>query len=204
MQTIFGSLPAWAGEVFIEGKPWKLGKTTYSVEGGFIYLPEERKQQGILPRLSVKHNITIPLLGQVKQGPFIAGKKETVLARDIVQAYGIRVASLDQSIQNLSGGNQQKVIIGRSMFVHPKILVFDEPTKGIDIGSKVEIYKLMKRLAEEEQIGIILISSELNEALKCSNRIITVYFGNKAGESSAPFNKTDILNEIMGIKKLLI
>jgi ribose transport system ATP-binding protein len=201
MQTIFGYLPAWAGEVRVDGKPWKFGKTDYSVESGFIYLPEERKQHGIFPRLSVKHNITVSLLGQVKRGPFIAGKKEAALAHDIIDAYGIKTTSLDQLIQNLSGGNQQKAIIGRSMFIHPKILVFDEPTKGIDIGSKVEIYKLMKRLAEEKQIGIILISSELNEALKCSNRIITIYFGNKAGESSAPFNKTDILNEIMGIKK---
>jgi ribose transport system ATP-binding protein len=204
MQTLFGSLPAWAGEAIIDGKPWKFGKPTYSVENGFIYLPEERKQQGILPRLSVNHNITVPLLDQARRGPFIAGKKETALARDIIRAYGIKAASPDQPIQNLSGGNQQKAIIGRSMFIRPKILVFDEPTKGIDIGSKVEIYKLMKRLAEEEQIGIILISSDLNEALKCSNRIITVYFGNKAGESGAPFNKTDILNEIMGIKKQTI
>jgi ribose transport system ATP-binding protein len=201
MQTIFGYLPAWAGEATIDGKPWQFGKTNYSVEGGFVYLPEERKQQGILPRLSVKHNLTVPLLDQVKSGPFIAGKKEAALAHDIIRAYGIKTASLEQLIQNLSGGNQQKAIIGRSMFIHPKILVFDEPTKGIDIGSKVEIYKLMKRLAEEEQIGIILISSELNELLKCSNRIITVYFGKKVGESSAPFNKTDILNEIMGIKR---
>ncbi|MDR2746925.1 MAG: sugar ABC transporter ATP-binding protein [Treponema sp.] len=201
MQAIFGYLPVWAGEVTIEGKPWRFGKTNYSVESGFIYLPEERKQQGILPKLSVKHNITLPLLDQIRQGPFISGRKETALAREVIQTYGIKTASLDQLIQNLSGGNQQKAIIGRSMFIHPKILVFDEPTKGIDVGSKVEIYKLMKKLAEEEQIGIILISSEMNEALKCSNRIITVYFGQKAGESRAPFNKTDILNEIMGVKK---
>jgi ribose transport system ATP-binding protein len=201
MQAIFGYLPVWAGEVRVEGKPWKFGKTDYSVGSGLIYLPEERKQQGILPRLSVKHNVTVPLLDRIRRGPFISGKKETGLAQEIIRAYSIKTPSLDQLIQNLSGGNQQKAIIGRSMFVHPKILVFDEPTKGIDIGSKVEIYKLMKKLAEEEQIGVILISSEMNEVLKCSNRIITVYFGHKAGESSAPFNKTDILNEIMGIKK---
>jgi ribose transport system ATP-binding protein len=199
MQAIFGCLPVWGGEVRIEGKPWKFGKTDYSVGGGFVYLPEERKQQGILPRLSVKHNITVPLLDRIKRGPFISGRKEADLANEIVRSYGIKITSLDQLIQNLSGGNQQKAIIGRSMFVHPKILVFDEPTKGIDIGSKVEIYKLMKKLAEEAQIGVILISSEMNEVLKCSNRIITVYFGNKVGESRAPFNKTDILNEIMGI-----
>jgi ribose transport system ATP-binding protein len=201
MQAIFGYLPVWAGEAAIEGKPWKFGKTDYAVKGGFVYLPEERKQQGILPKLSVKHNITVPLLDRVKWGPFISGKKETALAQDVIGAYGIKTPSLDQLIQNLSGGNQQKAIIGRSMFIHPKILVFDEPTKGIDVGAKVEIYKLMKKLAEEEQIGIILISSEMNEALKCSNRIITVYSGHKAGESHAPFNKTDILNEIMGIRK---
>jgi ribose transport system ATP-binding protein len=201
MQAIFGRLPVWTGEVIIEGKPWKFGKTDYAVKCGFIYLPEERKLQGILPKLSVKYNITISLLDQVKQGLFISVKKETALANDVIRTYGIKTPSLDQLIQNLSGGNQQKVIIGRSMFIHPKILVFDEPTKGIDIGAKLEIYKLMKKLAEEEHIGIILISSEMDEVLKCSNRIITVYFGRKSGESTAPFNKTDILNEIMGIGK---
>jgi ribose transport system ATP-binding protein len=201
MQTIFGYLPAWAGEIRIDGKPWKMGNTNAAVKGGFIYLPEERKQQGILPKLSVKQNITVPLLDRARRGPVISEKKETKLANEVIRTYDIKVSSLDQLIQNLSGGNQQKTIIGRSMFIHPKILVFDEPTKGIDIGAKVEIYRLMKKLAEEEGIGIILISSEMNEVLKCSNRIITVYFGNKTGESAAPFNKTQILNEIMGIKK---
>jgi ribose transport system ATP-binding protein len=201
MQAIFGCLPVWSGEVKMEGAPWKFGDTSYSVRRGFIYLPEERKQQGILPKLSVKHNITVPLLKQLSGALFVAEKKETAAAYEVVNTYNIKMSSLDQLIQNLSGGNQQKVIIGRSMFIHPKILVFDEPTKGIDVGSKVEIYRLMKKLAEEEQIGIILISSEMNEVLKCSNRIITVYFGSKAGESTAPFDKTKILNEIMGIKR---
>jgi ribose transport system ATP-binding protein len=201
MQAIFGCLPVWSGEVKMEGAPWKFGDTSYAVRHGFVYLPEERKQQGILPKLSVKHNITAPLLERLRDGLFVAEKKETATAREIVNTYNIKISSLDQLIQNLSGGNQQKVIIGRSMFIRPKILVFDEPTKGIDIGSKVEIYRLMKKLAEEEQIGIILISSEMNEVLKCSNRIITIYLGNKAGESTAPFDKTKILNEIMGIKR---
>jgi ribose transport system ATP-binding protein len=200
MQALFGYRPAWAGTVTLEGKPWKFGKTSHAVKNGFIYLPEERKQQGILPKLSVMHNITTPLLGQVRKGVLIVQKKETALAKDVVNAYDIKAASLDQIIQFLSGGNQQKTIIGRSMYANPKILVFDEPTKGIDIGSKVEIYRLMKRLAEEKQIGIILISSEMNEVLKCSNRIITMYFGEKTGESRAPFDKTQILNEIMGVK----
>jgi ribose transport system ATP-binding protein len=149
----------------------------------------------------VKQNIIISLLDQVRTHFLISGKKENALADEVINAYNIKVSSAQQLIQNLSGGNQQKTIIGRSMFAHPKILIFDEPTKGIDIGSKIEIYKLMKHLAEEKQIGIILISSEMNEVLKCSNRIITIYFGSKAGESEAPFDKTAILNEIMRVKK---
>lgn len=201
MQAIFGCLPVWSGEVTMEGKRWKFGNACRSVRNGFIYLPEERKQQGILPKLSVKWNITVTLFEHLRNGLFIAEKKEAQTAREIISAYNIKAAALDQLIQNLSGGNQQKVIIGRSMYIHPKIIVFDEPTKGVDIGSKVEIYRLMKKLAEREQIGIILISSEMNEVIKCSNRIITVYFGEKAGESVAPFDKTKILNEIMGIKR---
>jgi ribose transport system ATP-binding protein len=201
MQAVFGYLPIWSGEVKVEGKTWKSGDTSYSVRHGLIYLPEERKEQGILPKLSVKRNITTPLLDGLRDGLFVSEKKETQAAREVINTYNIKISSLDQLIQNLSGGNQQKVIIGRSMFTHPKILIFDEPTKGIDVGSKVEIYRLMKKLAEEEQVGIILISSEMNEVLKCSNRIITIYFGGKAGESTAPFDKTKILNEIMGIKR---
>jgi ribose transport system ATP-binding protein len=200
MQTIFGNLPAWAGEVYIKGKRRTLGSTSRSVAGGFMYMPEERKQQGILPQLSVKQNISVSLLDKIKRGFLISEKKETKLAEEVVKAYEIKLASCDQQIRFLSGGNQQKVIIGRAMFAHPRILVFDEPTKGIDVGSKVEIYKLMKRLAEEERIGIILISSEMNEVLRCSNRVITVYFGQKVGEFAAPFDKTKIMNAIMGIQ----
>ena len=200
MQAILGYLPVWAGEVYFEGKRRNLGSTTRSVRGGFMYMPEERKQQGILPQLSVKQNISISLLDKIKRFFLVSEKKETRLAKEVINAYEIKAASHDQQIRFLSGGNQQKVITGRAMFAHPKILVFDEPTKGIDVGSKVEIYKLMKRLAEEEQIGIILISSEMNEVLRCSNRVITVYFGQKVGEFSAPFDKTKIMNAIMGIR----
>jgi ribose transport system ATP-binding protein len=200
MQAILGYLPLWAGEVLIEGKHWNCGSTTRSAASGFIYMPEERKQQGILPDLPVKQNITVSLLNKVKRMFLISTKAENQLTAEVIQTYEIKTASYDQHIRFLSGGNQQKVIIGRAMFASPKILVFDEPTKGIDVGSKIEIYKLMKRLAEEEQIGVILISSEMNEVLRCSNRVITVYFGEKVGEFSAPFDKTRIMNAIMGIQ----
>jgi ribose transport system ATP-binding protein len=199
MQAIFGHLPVWSGSVVVDGKPWKLGSTVYSVKNGFIYLPEDRKQQGILPKMGVMHNISIPLLRRIVKGVAISAKKEKETAEEVIKTYNIKVSSLHQFIQYLSGGNQQKVIIGRSMFARPKILVFDEPTKGIDIGSKIEIYKLMKNFAEENQMGIILISSEMEEVLKCANRVVAMYSGGKAGEFEAPVDKTSALNAIMGV-----
>jgi ribose transport system ATP-binding protein len=199
MQAIFGHIPVWSGSVIVDGKPWKLGSTVYSVKNGFIYLPEERKQQGILPKMGVMHNISIPLLRRIARGITVPAKKEKETAEEVIKTYNIKVSSLRQFIQYLSGGNQQKVIIGRSMFAHPKILVFDEPTKGVDVGSKIEIYKLMKKFAEENQMGIILISSEMEEVLKCANRVVVMYSGEKAGEFDAPVDKTAALNAVMGV-----
>jgi len=130
----------------------------------------------------------------------ISNAKEKKLAGEIVDAYAIKIAGLDQHIRNLSGGNQQKAIIGRSMYCNPKVLVFDEPTKGIDVGTKAEIYKLMKKHAEESGIGIILISSEMEEVLKCSNRVLTMYEGSVVREFSAEeATKENVLNAIMGV-----
>ncbi|MHB8064791.1 MAG: sugar ABC transporter ATP-binding protein, partial [Ruminiclostridium sp.] len=202
MQTIFGYLPGWGGTVTIDGKPWRLNDTSYSVNNGLIYMPEDRKQQGILPSLSVKENITIPLLSKLKKLLLvISNKKENALVNEVIDAYKIKTPSMNKEIKFLSGGNQQKIIIGRSMFCKPKILIFDEPTKGIDVGTKLEIYKIMKRLADEERIGIILISSELEEIRKCSNRIITIYNGKKMGEfKTINTENSTIINSIIGIK----
>ncbi|MDQ1143796.1 ABC-type sugar transport system ATPase subunit [Bacillus sp. SORGH_AS 510] len=203
MQTIFGYLPAWAGAVKLEGKPWKLGDTHHSVNNGMVYIPEERKQQGILPSLSVKENISVPLLKRLKNFMMISGKKEKAVANEIINAYQVKTASMNKEIKFLSGGNQQKIIIGRSMYLKPKILIFDEPTKGIDVGAKAEIYKIMKQLAEDG-MGIILISSEIEEIKKCSNRIITIYEGEKVDEfETNQAENSSIINSIMGVKKRL-
>lgn len=201
MQAIFGYLPVYAGSVKIGGKEWKLGDTSYSVQNGFIYLPEERKKQGILPVLSVRENIAISALDSLKSGLSISRKGEEQLAQEVIETYDIKTPDSDKEIQFLSGGNQQKVIIGRSMCCNPQVLVFDEPTKGIDVGTKTEIYKLMKKLAEEKNIGIILISSEMEEVQKCSNRIIAMYEGRKVGEFDAPAEKKDIMSAIIGVSK---
>lgn len=199
VQALFGYLPVWKGEAFLQGKPWKFGDTHYAVENGLIYLPEERKKQGILPFLSVRNNLTMNLLDTLRVGPMISSPREKNLAKEIIDAYEIKVSTQDQLIMNLSGGNQQKAIIGRSMFCNPKVLIFDEPTKGIDVATKAEIYRLMKKHAEESRIGIILISSEMEEVLKCSSRILAMYHGRIVAEFEHGAAKEAILNAIMGI-----
>ncbi|GHS93676.1 sugar ABC transporter ATP-binding protein [Synergistales bacterium] len=198
-QSILGILPVWSGDVELSGKKWKLGDPSFSVRNGYIYLPEERKQQGILQYLSLANNISITVLDKIKSGFVISGGKETRLADTVVQKYNIKAGSLQREIRFLSGGNQQKTIIGRAMYCSPSVLVFDEPTKGIDVGTKEDIYALIKELAEEYQIGVIIISSEIDEVLKCSNRIITMYNGKVVGEFANTAEKTEILNSIMGI-----
>lgn len=199
MQAIFGYLPVYEGKVKFDGKEWKLGDTSYSVKHGLIYLPEERKKQGILPVLSIRENISISVLDEIKSGINISRKKEENLAKEVIATYDVKTPGSDKEIQFLSGGNQQKVIIGRAMACKPKLLVFDEPTKGIDVGTKTEIYRLMKKLAEEEGIGIIMISSEMEEIKKCSNRVIAMYEGRIAGEFDEYSGQQAILGAIIGM-----
>ena len=199
MQAIFGYLPIYSGEIVCQGKVWKTGDTHYSVTNGMFYLPEERRSQGILPDMSVKENISINTLDTVSSWCGISKRKETAKAEEIIKAYNVKTSNLNKEIKFLSGGNQQKVIIGRSTCTEPKILIFDEPTKGIDIGAKTEVYRLMKKLAENG-IAIILISSEMDEIKKCANRIICMYHGEVTGESDYGSEKEEILKAILGIK----
>jgi ribose transport system ATP-binding protein len=121
------------------------------------------------------------------------------LADEVIRAYDVKTPDASSPIRFLSGGNQQKVIIGRSMMVEPAVLVFDEPTKGIDVGTKTEIYRMMRSLAEDKGIGIILISSELDEVRKCANRLIVLYNGRQAGEFGPMASKDDIMAAVLGV-----
>lgn len=176
MQTMFGYLKAKSGEMTVNGMPWKLGNTSFSVDHGMFYLSEERKKHGILPFLSLRENIGIALFKDTVAHYVISDSKEKTIVRDVIATYDIKTDSLQKKIMYLSGGNQQKSIIGRAMACRPNVLIFDEPTKGIDVRTKVDIYVIMKKLAEQG-VGIILISSEMDELQKCANRIITMYHG---------------------------
>ena len=177
MQTIFGYLPEKGGEILYLGKRWKFRDPSYAIDNGLIYLPEERKTHGILPHLSVRQNISAMLLKKVSKAGVLKGGIENRVARKVMKDYSVKAASSETEMMYLSGGNQQKVLIGRTMEASPRVLFLDEPTRGIDVKAKEEIYMLMKRIAEEQHMGIVLISSELEELLRCANRVITIYKG---------------------------
>jgi ribose transport system ATP-binding protein len=192
MQTIFGFLKAKAGRVEVDGAPWRLGDTAASVAGGMLYLSEERKHHGIFPLLSLRENVGLSIFG-LTAGPLgIDLRRERDAVGRIVDAFAIRTAGQDKLISHLSGGNQQKAIIGRAMATRPRILIFDEPTKGIDVGTKAEIYRIMKRLAEEG-IGIVLVSSEMAELRRCASRILTMHAGRVTGDFDAATTSTETL-----------
>ena len=192
MQTIFGFLKAKAGAITLEGAPWKLGDTSTSVAGGMLYLSEERKHHGIFPLLSLRENIGLSIFSLTCGTAGISARREREAVQKVIDDYDIKSAGMGKRISQLSGGNQQKAIIGRAMATRPRVLIFDEPTKGIDIRTKSEIYRIMRTLAEEG-VGVILVSSELNELKKCASRIVTMHNGQITGE----FDSTGTNNETL-------
>ena len=192
MQTIFGYLKASGGDVMVEGKEWALNDTWRSVTGGMLYLSEERKHHGIFPMLSLRENIGISLFKETVGSLGISKSRERNAVQKIIDDFGIRTSGMAKRISNLSGGNQQKAIIGRAMATRPRILIFDEPTKGIDIRTKAEIYRIMKDLAQEG-VGVILVSSEINELRRCASRIITMHTGRVTGEFNTATTDTETL-----------
>ena len=202
MQTIFGFLAANSGSVAFDGRPWKLGDTSRSTRCGLIYLSEERRMHGILPLLSVRENVGISILDKLSNALGIISKnKEVSAVNEMIDTYSVKTSSLDKKIMFLSGGNQQKIIIGRAMMSQPRLLIFDEPTKGIDVKTKAEIYRLMKQLAEQG-VGIILVSSEMEELRKCANRVITMYQGRINGEfMTAETTNNQLVTAILGAGK---
>ena len=181
VRAIFGADPVTSGSVKIEWKKAKIGKPLDAMKHGIGYLPEDRKRDGIIADLSVRDNIILAL--QVIKGvthPFSRAKAEA-FADEYIKALDIKTASSDTPIKSLSGGNQQKVILARWLLTHPQYLILDEPTRGIDVGTKTEIQKLVLKLAEEG-MSITFISSEIEEMLRTCSRLIVMRDRNIVGE----------------------
>jgi len=173
VRAIFGADKVTGGKVLVNGKPAKIAKPKDAMKLGIGYLPEDRKQDGIVDELSVRENIILAL--QVMRGffrPFSRAEAEK-FADEYIKLLGIKTASTDTPIKSLSGGNQQKAILARWLLTKPQYLILDEPTRGIDVGTKVEIQKLVLKLAEEG-VSVTFISSEIEEMLRTCSRLIVM------------------------------
>lgn len=180
-RAIFGADPKTSGTITINGKKVEINSPEDAVKCGIGYLSEDRKRYGIVVQKSVAENSTMATMENFVKGLFINKKAENKVAQDYVDSLATKTPGVDQLVVNLSGGNQQKVVIAKWLIRNCDVLIFDEPTRGIDVGAKNEIYKLMNRLAEEGK-SIIMISSEMTEILRMSDRIVVMCEGRKTGE----------------------
>ena len=180
-RAIFGADAKTSGDIYVNGKKVEINSPQDAVKCGIGYLSEDRKRFGIVVQKSVAENSTMASLENFVKGIFINKKEEKKIAQKYVESLATKTPSTDQLVVNLSGGNQQKIVIAKWLVRDCDILIFDEPTRGIDVGAKNEIYKLMNRLAEEGK-SIIMISSEMTEILRMSDRIVVMCEGKKTGE----------------------
>lgn len=197
VSAIYGLEPVFSGQIKIGDTITNRPSVPESVGHGMVFLSEDRKNMGILPLMDICKNLTILSIRDYVKANIIDNSKEKEAANSLVDKYNIKIANLEQEIQSLSGGNQQKAIIARSMLSNPNIAIFDEPTKGVDVGAKYEIYDTIKHLAESG-LGIILVSSELNELQKCCNRIFVMYQGAIVAEYLPDTNAEIIMNSMIG------
>ncbi|MCU6695498.1 sugar ABC transporter ATP-binding protein [Laedolimicola ammoniilytica] len=180
-RALFGADPKDSGDIYVNGQKVEIKTPQDAVKCGIGYLSEDRKRFGIVVDKTVAENSTMATMENFMKGIFIDKKKEKDVAQEYVEALKTKTPSVDQLVVNLSGGNQQKVVIAKWLVRNCDILIFDEPTRGIDVGAKSEIYHLMNELVAEGK-SIIMISSEMTEILRMSDRIVVMCEGRKTGE----------------------
>src|SRR5258707_6667360 len=176
-QAIFGVTPPESGTVEVDGHEVKINRPADAMELGIAYVPEDRQRQGLITAMTVGENIGMTRLSALKKGPFIDFKAEDALAREYIDKLRIKTPHARQVARNLSGGNQQKIVVGKWLATSPRILIVDEPTRGIDVGARAEIHRLLDALARERGLAILVISSDLPEIMRLSDRILVMREG---------------------------
>lgn len=181
VRALYGADPIDSGEIKLHGRTLAIKTPKESIKNGIGFLPEDRKQEGLVLEQSVKNNVTLANLVKVVKNGIISGSAEKAAVDEYVRNLGIRTVNQQVLIKNLSGGNQQKVVLAKWLFTDSDILIFDEPTRGIDVGAKYEIYQLMNRLTEQGK-SVIMVSSELPEIIGMSDRVLVLHNGRITGE----------------------
>ncbi len=190
-QVIFGIHPAESGDILVNGRKVDIRRPSDAIEHGIAYVPEDRGTQGLIREMNLRHNTSMAVLEDVSNATFIDTNRERKLAADAIDELNIRAYSTEQTANKLSGGNQQKVVVGKWLASKPRILIMDEPTRGIDVGAKAEIHRRMSQLAAEQRLGILMISSELPEILGMSDRVLVM----RSGELVAEYTREQATQE---------
>jgi ribose transport system ATP-binding protein len=190
MQAIFGYRHLDAGKIFIDGKEVTIKNPHDAIKAGIAFVTEDRKSQGLILELSVRENFSITNLDKISAKSLISSQKEVSMVDEMIEKLRVKTSGRELSVKSLSGGNQQKIVIGKWLGMNPKILILDEPTRGVDVGAKKEIYQLMNDLTKQG-VAIIMVSSELPEILGMSDRILVIHEGKLAGT----LNKSDASQE---------
>ena len=183
MRAIFGIDKLESGQILLDGKEVHIANPREAIALGIGLVPEDRKLQALVLGMTVRENMTLAALRSLKKGVFYDASKEVKLTEEMDSRLNVVTPSIEQQIKNLSGGNQQKVVLGKWLLTNPRVLILDEPTRGIDVGAKKEIHELMCELAGQG-VSIIMISSELPEVIGMSDRIVIMHEGRKKGEVS--------------------
>ncbi len=192
-QTVFGITPAESGEIRLMGEAVKIDSPESARAKGIAYVPEDRAVQGLIRPMSVLHNLSLAGLGALSWAGFIDRAAERRLAETAIQRFSVKTSSPDEIAGRLSGGNQQKIVLGKWLANNPKLLILDEPTRGIDVGAKAEIHRLMSELAGAG-VAILMISSELPEVLGMSDRVLVM----RDGRLVAEFDRAHATSEAVG------
>jgi ribose transport system ATP-binding protein len=179
--TLFGVTPALGGTIEVAGKQMKIGSPIEAIAAGLALVPEDRKQQGVILEMAVKENLSLASLLRDQKSGFLNRAKENEISRQMIEQMRVKTPSDKQFVQFLSGGNQQKVVLGKWLAMNPKVLILDEPTRGIDVGAKSEIYGLMEELAGKG-MAILFVSSDMEEVLGMSDRALVMHEGRITGE----------------------
>ena len=183
MRAIFGLLPYQSGEILLNGQTLRIRRSEDAIHHGIAMVSENRREEGIIPIRSARENIVLPFIDQFSRFALVDRRLERKTVASMIEKFSIRVSSPEQEMQNLSGGNQQKVVLAKWLIGNIDVLILDEPTRGIDVGAKSEIHRLICEFAEKG-LAIIMISSELPEILSMSDRVIVMREGRIAGELS--------------------
>ncbi|WP_102275518.1 sugar ABC transporter ATP-binding protein [Cytobacillus massiliigabonensis] len=192
MEAIFGYRKVQEGKLFIDGKEIKIKSPFDAIKAGIGFITEDRKSEGLVLDLSVRENFSLTNLKKISKKNIISAKQEASFVDEMIKKLHVKTSSSEQLVKSLSGGNQQKIVIGKWLGINPKILILDEPTRGVDVGAKKEIYQIMNELTKLG-VSIIMVSSELPEILGMSDRILVIH----EGKVSAILNKSEADQEII-------